>query len=66
MTAMKVPGVQSDAQWTGKAHSREEVEERLRHWRDCLLERRAEGGDCVEVLGALDRWLDELSDLIGR
>lgn len=66
MTAMKVPGVQPDAQWTGKAHSRAEVEERLRHWRGELAKRREAGEDCKEVLGALDRWLDELSDLIGR
>lgn len=46
------------------------VQERLEFWRQQLLAFDAGQSNNVrsrsEILGALDRWLDELSDLRGR
>jgi hypothetical protein len=66
---MAVARLSSD-QPAPEVYSHGHVQERLEFWRQQLVAH--DGGHTnntttrAEILGALDRWLDELSDLRGR
>ena len=58
---------QPEPQFAEPAHTREHVEERLEYWRRALMD--FETNQLVsreEIVRTLDRWLDELLDVIGR
>lgn len=63
---MATTNTHTDA-WDGEAYSRKEITERLEHWRELLLERKA-GVTQVpfeEIRRNLDVWLDEFLLLKG-
>lgn len=52
------------------AHTREEIDERLLHWSELLKQHDEGRTNCTlsrkDILGQIDRWLDESSELRGN
>lgn len=70
MNAMRLSGGQPQPEFPAPAYAREDVEERLEHWRRVLVDSRRKSTNVVmpreEIVRTLDRWLDELIELKGR